>query len=67
MLYYGGILNLILFCLLIFNINKQVSSNISPTLLTFFVVSLFGVVFESVTQIIFWQLINYEKDLNILK
>jgi len=66
-LYYGGFVNLILFCLLMLNINKQVSKLVSPTLITFFIASLFGVVFESVTQIIFWQLIVLEKIIGDLK
>lgn len=66
-LYYGGFVNLILFCLLIVNINKKVSKLISPTLIVFFIGGLFGVVFESVTQIIFWQLILLEKTISDLK
>lgn len=66
-LYYGGFVNLILFFLLIFNINKKVSKLISPTLITFFIGGLFGVVFESVTQIIFWQFILLEKSISDLK
>ena len=66
-LYYGGIINLVLFTLLVVKINKKISNSISPTLVVFVIGSLFGVVFESVTQIIFWQLILYEKSLSTLK
>lgn len=61
--YHGGILNFILFLFVLFKINFLKSAKYSsPTLIAFIISGSFGVVFETVNQLLFWFLIFIEKE-----
>lgn len=62
--YHGGLISLLIFIYMLFKISKLDGTKIpSPTLIGFIISGLFGVVFETVNQLIFWAFLILEKEM----
>lgn len=65
-LYHGGVLNMFLFMLILYRISNLKGTKIpSPTLVVFFISGFFGVVFETVNQLVFWSFVYLENKIYI--